>query len=312
VDSTEEDGHEGLRRLVGRLKFRHLHILLTLKETGSLHAAARLLNVTQPALSKALVEVEHAFGAPLFERDARGVVPTSHGDRVLRGARLLIGELERLHKDVLSDTHILSLNVGAPHFIAQGYLPRVIGRLTSLDASIRVKIVEGAVPDLFVRLQEGELDFLISTLDLSGMNKGALEVTRLFSANLEVIAAASHPLAERRSVSWEMLSKERWILPSVDSLLTRSVIEMFSQAGLAAPEPIIKSGQPATNLQLVAENVGISVLPSPVLRSHVAGDRVRTINVSPPLARRPVALIRRKGPQASYLPHLLEALKSSV
>ncbi|NML30586.1 LysR family transcriptional regulator [Paraburkholderia antibiotica] len=307
-----EKDSEGLRRLVGRLRFRHLHILLTLEESGSLHSAARLLNVTQPALSKALVEVESAFGVPLFERDARGVVPTQYGTTVLRGAKLLMGELERLRQETLSDSQILSLNVGAPHFIAQGYLPGVFQRLLSLDASIRVKMVEAAVPDLFLRLQEGELDFLISSLDLPSMRTEALDITKLFTANMEVIAATAHPLTERRSVSWDMLSNERWILPPADSLLTRSVVEMFSQEGLAAPEPIVNSSQPSTNLQLVAENVGISVLPSPILRSQAAGDKVRTIRVSPPLPRRPVALIRRKGPEERWLPPLLEALKSSV
>ncbi|OLL32092.1 hypothetical protein BTH42_08990 [Burkholderia sp. SRS-W-2-2016] len=289
-----------------------MQLLLTLAESGSLHAAARLLNVTQPALSKALIEVEHAFGVPLFARDARGVAPTQYGETVLRGAKLLLGELDRLHKETLSDTRILSLNVGAPHFIAQGYLPGVVRRLTALDPSIRLKIVEAAVPDLFVRLQEGELDFLISSLDLPSMRTETLDITRLFAANMEVIAAASHPLARRRSVSWEQLGNERWILPPADSLLTRSVIEMFGQAGLAAPEPIITSAQPATNLQLVAENVGISVLPSPILRNQAAGDQVKTLRVSPPLPHRPVALIRRKGPAARYLPHLLDASQASV
>ncbi|MCY7318138.1 MAG: LysR family transcriptional regulator, partial [Ramlibacter sp.] len=83
-------------RLITRLRFRHLRLIAELERGGSLRAAAQALNLTQPALSKALGELEGAFGFPLFTRTARGVTPTAQGQRVLRGAGMLLSELAHL------------------------------------------------------------------------------------------------------------------------------------------------------------------------------------------------------------------------
>ncbi|MCZ8256408.1 MAG: LysR family transcriptional regulator, partial [Polaromonas sp.] len=77
-------------RLVARLRFRHLRLITELQRGGSLRAAAQALNLTQPALSKALAEIEGAFGFALFTRTARGLTPTPQGVVALRGAALLL------------------------------------------------------------------------------------------------------------------------------------------------------------------------------------------------------------------------------
>ncbi|MCB2070219.1 MAG: LysR family transcriptional regulator, partial [Ottowia sp.] len=87
------------RRLASRLRFRHLQLLVALRDHGSLHAAAEALSLTQPSLSKMLKEIELSFGRPLFERSARGVAPTPAGAVVLHGAALLLDELERLGRE---------------------------------------------------------------------------------------------------------------------------------------------------------------------------------------------------------------------
>src|SRR6201981_4208162 len=62
-----------------RLKLRDLDILLAVVETGSMGKAAKRLNTSQPAVSKAVVELEHALGVRLVDRRRRGVVPTPYG-----------------------------------------------------------------------------------------------------------------------------------------------------------------------------------------------------------------------------------------
>lgn len=67
------------QRLLSRLRFKHLQLLLALHQGGSLRAAASLMHLTQPALSKALGEIEAAFGVTLFLRNARVLEPTAQG-----------------------------------------------------------------------------------------------------------------------------------------------------------------------------------------------------------------------------------------
>ncbi|XXQ56132.1 LysR family transcriptional regulator [Xenophilus aerolatus] len=84
--ASEDSAPAALRRLLGRLRFRHLQLLVALDRGGSLRAAAAVLHLTQPALSKALGEVESAFGFKLFTRGARGLTPTPQGALVVQGA----------------------------------------------------------------------------------------------------------------------------------------------------------------------------------------------------------------------------------
>src|ERR671939_194356 len=87
------------RQLLARLRFRHLQMLGALADTGGIRRAAMRLNLTQPAVSKALAEVEQAFGYALFARTSKGLQPTPAGRVVLRGAALLVNEATQLHEE---------------------------------------------------------------------------------------------------------------------------------------------------------------------------------------------------------------------
>ena len=150
-------------RLATRLRFRHLQLLLALQRGGSLRAAAQTMNLTQPALSKALGEIESAFGVPLFDRTARGLTPTARGRVALHGAALLLAELGHLQQEVTGAEPAVLLRVGAPPFVAQGYLPPVFARLTAAPVSMRVVLLEERVPLLLRALAAGEVDALVSS-----------------------------------------------------------------------------------------------------------------------------------------------------
>ena len=84
--------------LVNRLKFKHLALLVALDDARNLHQAADAVNVAQPSASRMLGDIEEAFGFLLFERNARGMQPTSLGVVTLAYARRALAR----HPDVLS------------------------------------------------------------------------------------------------------------------------------------------------------------------------------------------------------------------
>src|SRR3954453_13190708 len=87
------------RMLLSRLRFRHLQMLRALDETGGIRRAALRLNLTQPAVSKALAEIEQAFGFALFTRTSKGLAVTPAGRVVPRGAALLVNEAAQLQSE---------------------------------------------------------------------------------------------------------------------------------------------------------------------------------------------------------------------
>lgn len=282
-------------RLASRLRFRHLQLLLQLEEGGSLRAAAQVLHLTQPALSKTLTEIESAFGCALFIRGARGLVPNERGRAALRGARQLLQELGHLQREVTRSESATILRIGAPPFVAHGYLPPVITRLTRLTPPVQVELREERVPHLLRALAAGELDALVSSYPAQVPDDlgAALRLEKLFDARFTVIAPPRHPLVRARRLDWSRLAQHPCVMPAGASLVRRVFEEGFLRAGVSPPTPIVESSSPVTNVQLVAAGVGWSLVPEPSARQAIEAGQVQAVPVHPMPTQGQVALIYR-------------------
>jgi LysR family transcriptional regulator of abg operon len=284
-----------MRRLVSRLRFRHLQLLVTLSEAGSLHAASTRLNQTQSAMSKSLSEIESAFGFLLFERSSRGILPTARGAIAIKGAVMLIHELEHLGKEVMADDASTVLRLGAPPFIAHGYLPQVLHAFLNLAKDVRLELMEERAPILFDALLQGRLDALVTIYPpelLRGSDQG-LVLEKLFDAEFVVVAASENPLVQSRKVSWNKISQESWIMPPPNAMLRRVLDDGFHRAGLKTPIPKMESSNPVTNLQLVSKGIGLGIIPRQTLRAAEGQGLVSQVRVSPALTPLPVALVTK-------------------
>jgi DNA-binding transcriptional LysR family regulator len=299
-------------RLVTRLRFRHLRLITELRRGGSLRAAAQALNLTQPALSKALGELEGAFGFALFTRTARGVAPTARGEVAVRGAEMLLAELAHLRVEAAAGDSVAAVvRVGAPPFVAQGYLPAVLARLARRDPPVRVQLLEERVPLLLEALAAGQLDALVTSYPAQMPQLGGvqLQFEKLFDAEFFVIAPPGHPLTRAREVAWQRLAAEPWVMPAPTSMLRRLIEQGFLQAGLVPPVPVVESTSPVTNVQLVAAGLGLSAAPAATVRHELAIGRVKRVRVRPAIAPGPVALICRAGVANPRVALLREALR---
>lgn len=288
-------------------------MLQVLEGTGSLRAASQELNVTQPALSKALSEIESAFGFALFSRTAKGLAPTTQGAVVLRGATMLLQELTHLRTDALTaDRYTAKIRIGAPPFVAQTYLGGVVEKLVNHATPIRVQLMEDRVPALIRALLQGEIDALITTFPLQMLESGsgALQYTPLFEVQFAVVAAASHPLARARRVDWGRLSQERWVMPAEGSMARKLIEDCFTHAGVPAPLPAIESTNPTTGIQFIAAGLGIGIVPDMTLlrRSPLLAGSVKQIRVTPEPPSSVVALIHREGAEHPRVALLRDAL----
>lgn len=299
--------------LVAKLRFRHLRLLTELQAKGSLRAASQALNLTQPALSKALAEIESAFGFTLFARTARGLTPTAQGVAVLRGATLLLEELSHLRAEALiADRYSARIRIGAPPFVAQTYLPTVIEKLVRRELPVRVQLHEERVPALISALQQGKLDALITTfpLQMMGSDTDTLQYIKLFEVQFAVVAASDHPLVHAPHINWARLAQEQWVMPAEGSMGRKLIEDCFTHAGVPVPVPVIESTSPTTCIQFVAAGLGIGIIPDVSLLHHSAlqADSVRQIPVVPEPHPSAVALIFREGPLNSRIALLKEAL----
>lgn len=229
--------------LVRRLRMRHLELLVSLSDGGTLRAAAVRLNLSQPALSKMLAETEAAFGARLFERSPQGVAANALGGAAVYRARVILGELSRSREEVEA------LRTGASGVLRLGALsvtsvvPRAVVQLRRRWPGVRVHIREGRVRDLIQLLLDGELDCVFGAITPELLTSEQLPLLRpevLLADELCVLCTDAHPLARRRRVAWADLHAQPWVAPTKDTLVRQALMTAFLDEGLQPPEPAVE------------------------------------------------------------------------
>jgi LysR family transcriptional regulator, regulator of abg operon len=287
-------------RLLARLRFRHLQLIAEIESTGSLSKAAVTLNLTQPALSKALKEVEDMLGFPLFIRSARGLQKTVQGGILMHGSTLLLKELSHLHAEALAagpDGKIAAiLRLGSPAFLAVTLLPKVVARLTRSSPPLAVSLIENNVPTLFETLLKGEIDALVTVYNPDAMASTVGHGVRFENIAEEqyvVIAPSAHRLGRARNVPWRTLANEPWVLTRKPSLSRVFVEDSFRRHGLEPPPARCEVDVPETSTRMVAEGVGVSSVPISTAREAERSGRVCRIRLQVPQPSATLGLVYR-------------------
>lgn len=297
-------------RLATRLRFRDLQLLVALSDGSSLRKAAELMNVTQPALSRTLTDIEGAFGCALFVRGSRGLQPTVQGLAAMRGALQLLQELDRVGEEVEFSAESASvIRVGAPPFVAHGHLPRVIKQMRANGQTVRLKVVEGVVNDLFDKLLQGDVDALFTTYADRSVEGERFTYESLFPSRYVLIAPPEFRWTARGKgkAALAQLAPMDWVMPGYTSMLRKDIDKAFLAAGVTPPRPVIESNHPFTMVHFVAAGGGLSFVPPETLH-HLKPGVVREVPLLQPLTSGPVALIYLAGSRNAQLNSLRRAL----
>ncbi|MGJ9412818.1 LysR family transcriptional regulator [Aeromicrobium sp. CF4.19] len=199
------------------LELRHLRVVSTIAEAGSVTKAAAELGVAQPALTAQLSRIERTLGGPLFERDHRGVRPTALGELVIGRARMLLPAMSGLMDDAtrLSDTE---RGRDAPEHLSIGastssILAPLIQRLSQWREELKVSTMASwSADEVTGQLADGRLDFgVIGVCAGAGTPSEAGLTWRTFSVDpVFVLLPQGHPLADRDEVSLRELGDAEW------------------------------------------------------------------------------------------------------
>src|SRR5690348_3577841 len=123
-----------------RLKTRQLLLLVTLAEEGNINRAAQVLNMTQPAASKLLKDLEEMLDVRLFDRLPRGMRPTWYGETMIRHARMALASLSEAHDEIeaLKAGRFGQVSVGAITAPGMTLLPPAVAQVKEEHPSLRV------------------------------------------------------------------------------------------------------------------------------------------------------------------------------
>jgi DNA-binding transcriptional LysR family regulator len=286
-------------RIARRLRLKDLHTLQTVAELGSMAKASTRLALSQPAVSKAMADLEHTLGVALFERSARGVELTDYGRLLIDRGRVIFDELREGLNEIeqRSDPGRGEIRIGTTEPLT-GVVSDIICSLVRKYPRITYHVNVSDTDTLARDLRERALDVLV-TRWVPPLIADDLRAEILYRSPLAVMADKSHPLVGRRKMKLGDLMDQRWTLSPPDSFLGRIVVDVFRHRKLELPPTVVTTLSISMRLALLASERFLTMLPTTMLRQRAHRAWLRALKVDLSDSAGPIALItvkrRRSG-----------------
>lgn len=236
-----------------RIRLRNLKFLLSLAQTRNLSHSAVLLNTTQPGLSKWLKDLEADIGLALFERHARGLSPTPHGEVLIEHARRINAQLDRAVVDmnVLLEGGGGRLAIGASGAAASEAGPRAVLAMAERLPEMRIDLLEGTMDRLLSLLAQGDLDIVIGRSVSNQFDESSINSEVLYVEPVDLVARPGHPLFSLPKISWSDVQDYRWIVWPRRTPIRNALEAGLAAAGVPLPANYIESNSVIANVTLI-------------------------------------------------------------
>ncbi|URN01402.1 LysR substrate-binding domain-containing protein [Actinomadura madurae] len=254
--------------LNGRLKLRHLVLVVAIADQGSVLRAAEHLHLAQPAVTRSLREVEGVLGVDLFTRGPRGVTPTMFGDAFVEHARAVLAELRRAGERItgLADGAVGTVTIGTLLAGSNVLLPRAIAALKQDRPGITVIVQEATFDAQVPRLLDGEIDLILGRLNPIDDLRGLRQIT-LYGEPVRLVARRGHPARSLPEPGLADLLAYPWVLPLEQTALRTELEQVFRAEGLELPGNLVECTSVLTVRTLVRDTDMIAALPELVART---------------------------------------------
>jgi DNA-binding transcriptional LysR family regulator len=283
-------------RIGRRLKLQDLHVLMTVVQSGTMGKAAQHLNTTQPNISRAIAELEHAFGVRLLDRLSQGVVPTEYGRALLDCGAAVFDDLRQGVKQIelLADPGAGEVRIGSSLYVAEMFVSAVIKRLSQRYPRIVFHLLTADETDtLYRELSERNIDLLITRrADLFKDEKLGFEI--LYVSSFVVVAGSRNLWVRRRRIALAELMNESWVLPPPESVPAPAYLEAFRASGLDYPRAAVFAAPTGVRLDLVATGRFLTIMPISILRFSKRPD-IKVLPVKLQHARAPIGIVTLKN-----------------
>ena len=283
-------------RAATRLKLKQLRLLVAVEKFGSIQHAARELQISQPAATKLIQDLELDFEAQLFQRTNRGVVPTDHGEALIRHGKLILAQISNAAQELddISEGSSGRVVVGTLLAAAPILLPTAIRTVMSERPNVAIKVVEGTNDALMPALYAGELDMIVGRLPVYRARAKLVQET-LFDERVVAVAGRQHPLAAEKDLQFSDIKPYGWILPPPETTLRRQINQYFVSRDQYIPATVLESVSYVANRALFQQLDLVGLLPEHVATHDIREGLLVALDWVVPFGRGPVGISYR-GP----------------
>lgn len=291
---TDTLGDDGLLR--AGLKLNHLRMIVAIEDSGQISAAAEALNISQPAASRMLAEMESILKTPLYERVARGVVLTTFGEALARRARKIMLELREVSREIgeLKSGKGGSVFIGAVTAPAMSLVVPAIKEVRTAFPGIEVNIQVETSNVLARELLAARHDFIISRIP-DDLNPRLFEVQEIGVERACLIVRSGHPLLKNATASLADLPLYDWVFQPPGTLLRRTIEDLFLTHSVPLPENIVNTSSLLLTCAIICQTnaiapIAIDVAQFLATQQSKAAD-VRVLPIDFEINVRPYSLI---------------------
>lgn len=276
------------------MKEHHLKALVQVAECSSIRAAARAMNLSQSALTKALRELEEDVGAELLSRSYRGIEFTPAGAVLLHRARLALSILDKAAEEI----RLLRGGAGAHVALAVTpmagalVLPRVLREYEKLFPDAEISLTEGLLTQVVPDLIEGRLDFAVALADPADL---PYEIVFEALGCVESMLAGrlDHPLAG--ATTWAELKNAKWVQNLSPGSMGNALQDWIVHQGLTPPRNLIRCSSITLMLELMRRTDCIGFGPARLLGDPLFGHGIQPIAVRPLPPPMTIGLLSLRG-----------------
>lgn len=290
----------------GRIKLRHIACFLEVAARAGFGRAADALHLTQPAVSRAIAELEEILGAVLFERGRGGAVLTPEGAAFRAHAGAAFAELGRgidtLRQSAGSPGGELA--VGTLPTVAAHIMPQAVRRAKAAGLTATISIEAGPNGWLIEQLKLGRLDLVVGRLAEPQAMMG-LAFEHLYSEPIVFVARPGHPASGRGPLRLAEIARYPLILPGHGSIVRPEIDRLFILEGLAVPGERIETTDPSFSGAYVRSSDTVWIISNGVVAGELGADQLVSLPLTNHISGGPVGLTTRAGQQPSPAADLL-------
>lgn len=294
------------------MKYHQLKAFVAVAEEGSIRAAARRLNVSPAAFTKAVKELELALGVSLVVRTARGVQLTGLGQQLQVRARLIVAEMQRARDDIEQAQGATTGAVAAAITPAAAVtiLPDAFRAFRRRFPIARVSMIEGFPGVALPRLHDGTLDFAVAVV-VPELLAAEFDHAELYASRSLIVVRRGHPLASATTLA-DLVDADWLMNPSPESS-TQVLFNCFVAHGLPVPARVVECPSYGVAHSLIMGSDLIASMPEQLLEAEWARDHLAVLPIRETLPALSVQVItRRDSPLTPAASMLLDCLRDSA
>lgn len=256
------------------MTLRHLQIFKSVCTHMSITQAANELNMTQPAVSIAIKELEVFYNTKLFDRIGRKIYLTEMGEKLRSYTDTIIEQFDSSIADIRDESNLVTCHIGVNVTIGEGQLSTIIEKLKMRMPQLKLHVTVDNNKAIENMLANNQIDFAITDTPTNAHN---LVISKLYSEEMQVVCSPRYTAID--SVTVKELSEMALLLREKGSGCRKCIDAVFEAVG-CFPTPTVQSISNQTLINLVKNNHGLTILPTVLVKEYIKSGILKNLSLT--------------------------------